>query len=144
MNDIVESMRYCASVSDGSRCAGCKYGIRVGGDCVEGLLSEAADEIEFLNKVIEVERKEHKEALEAERKKHNWISVKDRLPRKTGMYLVYEQETGAWQALYEEEEESFGYWHEIYSLDGLEVRKWEEAKVTHWMPLPDTPKEEEE
>ena len=48
--ELFESMRYCASIRDGSKCAECEYDMRTGGECVEGLLSEAADAIEELTK----------------------------------------------------------------------------------------------
>lgn len=74
-----------------------------------------------------------------------WISVKERLPEKDGWYLVYAPR----------------YWgnSKIYGLDGLAYsnfkhnykdhwgiergtgRGWP-GIVTHWMPLPDPPKEE--
>lgn len=73
-----------------------------------------------------------------------WISVKERLPEKDGWYLVYAPR----------------YWgnSKIYGLDGLAYsnfkhnykdhwgiergtgRGWP-GIVTHWMPLPDPPKE---
>ena len=74
-----------------------------------------------------------------------WISVKKRLPEKDGWYLVYAP----------------GYWgnSKIYGLDGLAYsnfknnykvhfgiergtgRGWP-GIVTHWMPLPESPKED--
>lgn len=74
-----------------------------------------------------------------------WISVKERLPEKDGWYLVYAPR----------------YWgnSKIYGLDGLAYsnfkhnykdhwgiergtgRGWP-GIVTHWMPLPDPPKED--
>lgn len=73
-----------------------------------------------------------------------WISVKERLPEKDGWYLVYAPR----------------YWgnSKIYGLDGLAYsnfkhnykdhwgiergtgRGWP-GIVTHWMPLPESPKE---
>lgn len=73
-----------------------------------------------------------------------WISVKERLPENDGWYLVYAP----------------GYWgnSKIYGLDGFAYsnfkhnykahwglergtgRGWP-GIVTHWMPLPDPPKE---
>lgn len=48
-----------------------------------------------------------------------WIGVKDRLPEKDGWHLVFAP----------------GYWgnRRIYGIGGM---------VTHWMPLPEPPKEE--
>lgn len=76
-----------------------------------------------------------------------WISVKERLPGKDGWYLVYAP----------------GYWgnSKIYGLDGLAYsnfkhnykdhwgiergtgRGWP-GIVTHWMPLPEPPKENQQ
>ena len=75
-----------------------------------------------------------------------WISVKERLPEKDGWYLVYAPR----------------YWgnSKIYGLDGLAYSNFKhnykdhwgiERKmgkgypviVTHWMPLPNSPKKEQ-
>lgn len=74
-----------------------------------------------------------------------WISVEERLPEKDGWYLVYAP----------------GYWgnSKIYGLDGFAysnfkynykvhwgiergVGKGWPGIVTHWMPLPELPKED--
>ena len=60
--------------------------------------------------------------------KPKWIPVTERLPEKNGSYLVY---------VYGEATE-MNYWH----------GKWHRLRddytkaVTHWMPLPEPPKEE--
>lgn len=77
---------------------------------------------------------------------NDWISVKERLPEKDGWYFVYAPE----------------YWgnNKIYGLDGLaysnfkhnykdhwgierKMRKGYPVIVTHWMPLPNSPKKEQ-
>lgn len=71
----------------------------------------------------------------------NWISVKDRLPNRNGCYLVFRPHyhtnhggsvticyfggTGAW---YDDDKANF---EELLSP----------TNVTHWMPLPEAPKE---
>ena len=74
-----------------------------------------------------------------------WISVKDRLPEQDGWYLVYAP----------------GYWgnSHIYGLDGMAYSNFKNnykdhwgiergisrggaVIVTHWMPLPEPPKED--
>lgn len=74
-----------------------------------------------------------------------WISVKDRLPEQDGWYLVYAP----------------GYWgnSRIYGLDGMAYSNFKNnykdhwgiergisrggaVIVTHWMPLPEPPKED--
>lgn len=89
--------------------------------------------------------------LEQDAKKTNWISVKDRLPEKSGHYLICT---------------SINYWHggcwDTNSSDGTTkgyddttmsvldcyidcTHDWNRVcncHVTHWMPLPEPPKEE--
>lgn len=66
----------------------------------------------------------------------SWISVKDRMPDKNGQYLCWFGKNtiakGAAIATYLEMWKSFG------SLESLETY----PNVTHWMPLPEPPKEE--
>ena len=87
------------------------------------------------------------DALRAQRERENqkpqWISVKDRLPEKTGSYLVFYHEWsgGAFLPTYED--------FEIRVMRFLNSRKWcypvcvdkrceadTNREVTHWMPLP--------
>jgi hypothetical protein len=66
----------------------------------------------------------------------NWISVKDRLPENTGYVLAWCEEEGAISAYYWKEKDC---WQSlIASLQRTIV-----LDVTHWMPLPDPPKESE-
>lgn len=60
-----------------------------------------------------------------------WISVKDRLPGKNGDYLAYTCDGIVWPYFFTA---SSGVWEDAlgYSTD----------TVTHWMPLPEAPKEE--
>lgn len=62
----------------------------------------------------------------------SWISVTDQLPEKEGEYIAFDGET------------VFGAYYEI----GTSEIKWTDAtegycdfKVTHWMPMPEPPKE---
>lgn len=79
-----------------------------------------------------------------------WVSVKDRLPDKRGNYLVV-RKSHAYigishfltnlrdncQFEYEGEPNEPGF----YNGDG--EGDWVERDITHWMPLPDLPKEDE-
>lgn len=70
----------------------------------------------------------------------SWISVKDRLPEKSGAYLVYAPSAdpenplivSAWFELDEDGKGNMKGWQI--------VGPWAEA-ITHWMPLPVPPKE---
>jgi hypothetical protein len=61
-----------------------------------------------------------------------WISVKDRLPEESGRYLVYAKEGER------ETHRTIAPFHKAFHLSGR-MAYW---KVTHWMPLPEPPKEE--
>ena len=57
-----------------------------------------------------------------------WIPVTERCPEKSGDYLVFDD----CRNLYVNE------WHCL-------LKKWQydDSRITHWMPLPEPPKEEE-
>jgi hypothetical protein len=81
MSDIVERLRNCSSHSGISYCAACKY--EKDECCEERLMAEAADEITRLRDDLYYDYLKLEEDLEAERKKHEWISVKDNGNEKT-------------------------------------------------------------
>lgn len=81
---------------------------------------------------------------------NEWISVKDRLPEKDGNYLCYLECGAVCEAAFdstiasEGEEFPFGEWVGVYNSDtlGFTDSYWEEYDaITHWMPLPDPPKD---
>jgi len=65
-----------------------------------------------------------------------WISVKDEIPPK-GKILVFDDHYGAGHR-YIALSDGDGYISECGSIDAHRL-----YKVTHWMPLPSAPKEEE-
>jgi len=75
--------------------------------------------------VVEVRRK-----LQSPR----WIPVTERLPEEDGMYLVH----GKWSASGRKVTDTC----EFYVHDGYFRAAWN-FDVTHWMPLPEPPKEEQ-
>lgn len=66
-----------------------------------------------------------------------WISVKERMPEKSGNYLVYSMSTGictAW--LFKQRVEDF------YQIIPFGETDYEEhVSATHWMPLPEQPED---
>lgn len=107
-------------------------------DKAENTFEEAADAIEELYREYESVSKDLVESVELCRKlkKPKWIPVTERLPDTPGEYMV------AYHPC---------YWDRV--SDGIEVgldsfrgkTSWAKKKyqrVTHWMPLPQPPKEE--
>ena len=97
-------------------------------------------------------REMHKMAVSALRaqssseKPNNWIRVEDRLPERTGTYLVFYHEwsDGAFLPTYED--------YKIRAMRFLDSKRWcypicmdkrcesdTHREVTHWMPLPEPP-----
>ena len=63
-----------------------------------------------------------------------WISVKERLPERKTIYLVH------YKHAYSDVD---GYWAMGTTFfDGIQFNVGYAYKVTHWMPLPEPPKEE--
>ena len=66
-----------------------------------------------------------------------WISVKERLPERDGMYIVHTRNLTAWKPL------KHNVFIAEYCFNDFVFRGWEDNNVTHWMPLPEPPKESE-
>lgn len=93
------------------------------------------------------------ELLQKTQQLPRWIPVAERLPKKTGVYLAWmkwdltepEEEPSAYPIEYDAEEEAFGWWKSYYDAEtlgwaGEDFIRYE--GITHWMPLPQPPKEE--
>lgn len=62
-----------------------------------------------------------------------WISVTDRLPKKKGDYLIYNTYGIVWP-----------YWYDPEGKRWYDDCGYLTESVTHWMPLPEPPKEANE
>ena len=93
-------------------------------------LDEAANAIESTNKAYQM----ISEAYEAEVTKQNWIPVTVRLPEKEQCCLVVLNNRTV----------DFCFYTKRFGFGMYLAKKWESAndEVTHWMPLPEPPKEE--
>lgn len=70
-------------------------------------------------------------------KPQGWGSVKDRLPEKSGEYYVIKRNGG-------QDVLAYSARHKAFNAYDIFDRPMHEIKVTHWMPLPEPPKEETE
>ena len=115
--ELATALRICA----GSECEGCPlaYGAEFGANCEKYVKRKAADMLEKL-------------AAEKDEKKPEWISVNDRLPDSNNVVFACIDD-GQCKIVRSAYVSSYGKW------------KWieEHQTVTHWMPLPEPPKEEE-
>lgn len=99
----------------------------------DGMLyyKQAADAIEELQKQLdnaEIENIKLKEEFAKYRGKNRWIPVTERLPEKHDRVLVYSNATRMGRSI--DFINSNGNWYTT-------------PKVTHWMPLPEPPKDGE-
>ena len=69
-----------------------------------------------------------------------WISVEDRLPKEEGLVLVIANGKPMNNITLVDAYELGEYTDEGWIIDAWPG--WEDAQVTHWMPLPEPPKED--
>ena len=133
-DDLVKKIRHCAT--DPMHCL--SFGEVKDGRCFKRLMTQAADAIEELWKkylASEVDATNLTGWLAEERAKRLWISVTERLPKYGERVLVFGGFT-MYVAYYDRNRYGGESWHKLNS-------KSHYCNPTHWMPLPDPPKEEE-
>ena len=126
-DELIKDLRICASTFCES-CEKCSHS-NEHGDCYNGLKRSAADAIEGLLAVIQ----RQKEMINATAylplypKPMKWIPVTERLPENDKTVLVWNRRNSReYFDVYDH-----GRWIILESED-----------ITHWMPLPEPPKEE--
>lgn len=67
-----------------------------------------------------------------------WISVEEKLPENEQMVIGYTPCDGYMFVGYYREEQNWKQW---YIVTAMRSTKYVTKKVTHWMPLPEAPKE---
>jgi hypothetical protein len=129
--ELVRQLRTCIDENIPCENAGCGYKPFGNEDCIDQLMRRAADAIEELSREYESIAKSLTESVELVRKLQSprWIPVTERLPECYKWVLAVSDE------------------HEMpieVFYDGL---RWQDCvldkvHITHWMPLPEPPKEE--
>ena len=75
-----------------------------------------------------------------------WISVKDRLPEKSGLYITFgcTAAPARWLNNFDKDMGKFGVWwdYDTYGKKHPRYRFIEAEDITHWIPLPNPPKGE--
>lgn len=129
MDMISESIKISLKCCVKYDCSKCNY---LYSTCYRGLVRDALEQIEVLEAII---KDKEKSLCELEQKVPKWVSIKDALPEHVrGNYLILlsgEIYAAKWE--YDE-------WNEKYAfrIDCQIV-----PNVTHWMKVPEPPKEEE-
>lgn len=117
VEELVKALRVCTAINNCSeKCPLYDYGDAA--VCESTMKQQAADMLEKL-------------AAEKDAKKPEWISVKDRLPEKKHEVYLCSLDSCLFQG-------SQYIDIRLFDSDG----KWRNGTVTHWMPLPELPKEE--
>lgn len=130
---LIETLRFCGDKE--SCCSQCPSGDRVteytATECLCDLMQKAANAIEELRLQLESHR-DSENAIRLEEKQatsDGWIPVTERLPEKDVRVLVWVGENSCNFPVIDTDRIHCGRW----------VR-WDEC-ITHWMPLPEPPKE---
>lgn len=130
---LIKALRHCAKQSVCNGCPRCGKRIK---NCNAELDREAADAIVELSEECRTYKElmcnEHNRAAElAREKEHQWIPVTERLPEKYEQVLTYGK---------------YGFLVDNYigEFDGEVLFAMATHQITHWMPLPQPPKEETE
>ena len=116
-DELIKDLRICASTFTES-CEECSHS-NEHGDCYNGLKRSAADAIEELQNRLE-------QALYMPLPK--WIPVKERLPENDKTVLVWNRRNSR-------------EYFDVYDHGRWIIFEWED--ITHWMPLPEPPKDGE-
>ena len=139
-DDLVKQLRYCA---DATTCRNCLWKTEC---CPTDMQKKAADAIEELRKAVlrlENESGIYDELPTVYIYPTKWIPVTERLPNCNGCYLVWRPhffggEIGMPSICYFD---GTNTWHDSYGVDFTRILHSED--VTHWMPLPEPPKDGE-
>lgn len=132
--ELIKNLRVCSRCDFGQNCNECTQRSE-DRFCCDVLLHKAADAIEELVKGNESLAADLADSNERRKKKRKpqWIPVTERLPEKSGWYLTFV--CNKWQGSLSDQTVSI--W------DGERFHVGSFAIVTHWMPLPEPPKDGE-
>lgn len=126
-DELVKRLKNCATQA--APCLTCD--MTDDGSCIETLMKQAADAIEELSRDLD-SMNEANIALYGALPK--WIPVTERLPEKDGAFITAYSKGGVSQNWYMTFHHGGGKWYQNSEDTG---------EVTHWMPLPEPPKEDE-
>ena len=119
--ELVTNLRNCAEINSLSYCK-------------NGLMKQAADAIVFMSKAYQMMEEAYKEEVT----KRDWISVIERLPENDDFVIVaIKDEHGDSPYVYSD----FGWYFDRAECWIVDTEQ--RTNITHWMPLPEPPEEEQ-
>lgn len=137
-DELIRQMKACCK---GSPCeeVNCGFNSKSDLDCIEQLLTKAADAIEeLLAERDEINADSWKRAYEVEHDEHRWIPVTERLPEVHENVLVIDKAhdigIGSLEPLWD---------GTVWVVPFADVDD-EFCMITHWMPLPEPPESEKQ
>ena len=124
-DELIKSLRICSRCDFGQDCNGCT---QKSDDafCCDKLLHQAADAIEGLSHAVD---------QMTVWRKNQWIPVTERLPEKDRQHCIIWDGRDVCEAVYFKDSK----WHWCDPIEEY----FDYENVTHWMPLPQPPKESE-
>ena len=138
--ELIKSLRICAIAERDYECAGCAYRDK-DFDCNSVMKIDAADAIDELQQIAghyeETAKDYFKDVCYYLERVPKWISVKERLPEHLTSVIVHRKDGGIFMWEYFNTSQTDDCWID----DSMNVYSFYD--VTHWMPLPEPPKEDE-
>ena len=122
-DDLIRELELCPDAEYG--CSRCEH--RVSLHCRESLMKQAADAIEELQAELVTMRSQLLK----------WISVEERLPEVDQPVMICAFGKSVGEGVYRGHD---GF-HHVWKMYASSGTYWDD-EVTHWMPLPQPPKEE--
>lgn len=140
MADYEELVKELREADEKSMCGECGMNLHSGATKKGVLFAEAADAIEELHRENESYANTINEASEIlrNRLKSKWISVEERLPEIDEPVMICAFGKSVGEGVYRGHD---GF-HHVWKMYASSGTYWDD-EVTHYMPLPEPPKEEE-
>lgn len=147
--ELVKALLYCSDISDFRGCLECIYERKCraysrdracinqpfvmvdAADAIEELLARDVVPTDFHERCLQLEIRKR---IELEKQMPHWISVEDEPPNEKGDYWCNVRSYNFDDTYYQHEVWFDG---ESFVIDGVCT-----DRVTHWMPLPEAPKED--
>ena len=132
-DDLIKQLRYCA---DATTCRNCVWKTEC---CPTDMQKNAADAIEELSNGLDIINDAN---IALHGALPQWIPVTERLPKYGTKVLVFAYGHDVLTARLCKEPEN-DYLYPVFDCNGIYSELAKQGRITHWMPLPEAPKDGE-